>query len=210
MYCWRHRTKQILSCKSCHTFWLLNHCFDAIFHWLYFLNILWILDFYSAIFYILYHLIVAFCLIFHYFAIFFVFFNYYHHFFFNYLNPPSPCSYFSLFFIDFTLLLFHLIHAFSLIFICFFVLFCFVYFWTFFLWFSCRFLVTNAFSMDFLLSVAFYFFSWKFLAAFMLCDCYFLLQCNLTLNYFWLTSSGGCPNYTFRRHILQGIHNQGG
>ena len=54
-------------------FWLLNHCFDAIFHWLYFLNILWILDFYSAFFYILYHLIVAFPLIFHYFANFFSF-----------------------------------------------------------------------------------------------------------------------------------------
>ena len=40
MYCWRHRTKQVLSCKSCHILWLLNHCFDAIFQWLYFVNIL--------------------------------------------------------------------------------------------------------------------------------------------------------------------------
>ena len=61
-------------------------------HWLYFLNILWILDFNSAFFCILYHLIVAFFLIFHYFTIFFLF--YYHHFFFNYLIPPPPCSYF--------------------------------------------------------------------------------------------------------------------
>ena len=59
MYCWCHRTKQVLSCKSFHIFWLLSHCFDAIFHWLYFLNICWILDFYSAFFYILYHLILS-------------------------------------------------------------------------------------------------------------------------------------------------------
>ena len=38
----------------------------------------------------------------------------------------------------------------------------------------------------------------------------FLLQCNLISNYFRLTSSGGCPNYTFRRLIPQGIHDQGG
>ena len=90
-HCWRHRTKQVLSCKSYHTFWLLNHSFDAIFHWLYFLNILWILDIFSAFFYILYNLIVAFSLIFYYFAKFF-FFDYYNHFFFNYLVPPPPCS----------------------------------------------------------------------------------------------------------------------
>ena len=29
------------------------------------------------------------------------------------------------------------------------------------------------------------------------------------MNYFWLTSSGGCPNHTFRRLIPQGTHNQG-
>ena len=40
---------------------------------------------------------------------------------------------------------------------------------------------------------------------------YFLLQCNLIfLNYFWLTSSGGWVNHTFRRLIHQGIQNQRG
>ena len=36
------------------------------------------------------------------------------------------------------------------------------------------------------------------------------LKCNLISNYFWLTSSGGCPNLTFRRLIPQGTQNQGG
>ena len=69
MYRWRHRTKEVLSSKSCHTFWLLNHYFDAFFQRLYFLNIFWILDFHSTVFYILHHLIVSF-FIFHYLAFF--------------------------------------------------------------------------------------------------------------------------------------------
>ena len=100
-------------------------------------------------------------------------------------------------------MLFNLIHTFSLIFLCFSSFY-------FFRWFSCSFLLTNAFSLDFLLVVAFTFFSWKFLPAFMLYDCYFLLQCNFSLNFIWLTSSGGCPNHTFRHLIPQGTHNQGG
>ena len=44
----------------------------------------------------------------------------------------------------------------------------------------------------------------------MLCDCYFFPQCKLILNFFWLTSSGGCPNHTFGRLIPQGTHNQPG
>ena len=51
-------------------------------------------------------------------------------------------------------------------------------------------------------------FSWKFLATFMLCDCYFLPQCNLILNFFLLTSSGDCPNHTIQRLIPQGTHGQ--
>ena len=180
MYCWCHRTKQVLSCKSCHTFWLLNHCFGAIFHWLYFMNILWILGFYSAFFYILYHQIVAFSLIFHYFVVVVVVVVfYYHHFFFNCLIAPPPSSCF---------LLSMILHFFNFLLAlpphpCFFF----------------------DFHLFFVVS-GFYFFSWKFLAAF----CYFLLQCNFILNYFWLTSSGGCPNYTFWRLIPQGTHNQGG
>ena len=104
-------------------------------------------------------------------------------------------------------MLFNLIHAFSLIFVSF--LF-FIPFWTFFPWFSCSFLLTNAFSLDFLLLVAFSFFSWKFLAVFMLCDCYFLLQCNFILNFFWLKFSGGCPNHSFWCLIPQGTHKPGG
>ena len=69
MYRWRHRTKEVLSSKSCHTFWLLNHYFDAFFQRLYFLYIFWILDFHSTVFYILHHLIVSF-FIFHYLAFF--------------------------------------------------------------------------------------------------------------------------------------------
>ena len=44
----------------------------------------------------------------------------------------------------------------------------------------------------------------------MLCDCCFLAQCNLILNFFWLTSSGSCPNHTSWRLTLQGTHNQAG
>ena len=41
------------------------------------------------------------------------------------------------------------------------------------------------------------------LLLYMLCDlCYFLLQCNLILTFFWLTSSGGCPNHTFRSSVI--------
>ena len=208
MYCWHHRTKQVLSCKCCHTFWLLNHCFDAIFHWLHFLNILWILDFYSAFFCILDHLNVAFSLIFHYFDFFFflivtiTFFTLFH---------LLLAHVFSLVFIDFILFKFSLRSSTSSMLFLWFsygVCFFFISFWTFFdffvvfysltpfLWISC--------------CLVFTFFCWKFLAAFMLCDCYFLLQYNLILNYFWLTSSGGCPNHTFRHLIPQGTHNQGG
>ena len=42
----------------------------------------------------------------------------------------------------------------------------------------------------------------------MLCDCYFIAQCNLILIFFWLTSSGSCPNHTSWRLILQDTHNQ--
>ena len=88
--------------------------------------------------------------------------------FFNYLIPPSTCP---CFFFGFHwcytfwifLLFFSLIHALSsilLFFVCFFV-FVFVFFlisfWTYFLWFSCSFLLTNAF-FYFLFLVAFTFF----------------------------------------------------
>ena len=97
-------------------------------------------------------------------------------------------------------MLFSLIQALPLIFICcFFFKFLFKHFFF-------DFLVV----FYFLLSVAFTFFSWKFLAAFMLCDCYFFAQSNLILNFFWLTCSGGCFNHTFRRLIPQGTHNQAG
>ena len=68
---YRKRTKQVLSCKSCHTFWLLTHCFWC--------NLpLTILSEYPLdsrvllciLLYPFYHLIVAFSLIFHYFAFF--------------------------------------------------------------------------------------------------------------------------------------------
>ena len=110
------------SLKSCYTFWLLNHCFDTIYHWLYFLNILWILDFYTAFFYYLNCLIAAFSLSFHYFN------------FFTFLLTTT-ISLFSLF--DFPIA-----HAFSLVFIDF------TLFDTF-LWFSSSFLLNNAFFLWF-------------------------------------------------------------
>lgn len=84
-------------------------------------------------------------------------------------------------------------------------------FTTLFIWFSSSFLFTKAFSVIFLIG-SFYIFSFfqKFLAEFILCERYFFLQCNLISNYIWLTSSGGCPNYNFRRLIPEGTHDQGG
>ena len=166
MYCWLHRNKQVLSCKSCHTFRLLNHCFGAIFHWLYFLNILWILDFYSIFFYIVYHLIVAFFL----FSIILLFF-----------------FSFSIITITFSLItLFHLLlaHAFCLVFIDFTLFkfyFCSSTLSILFPWFSFVFLgFFKHFFFDFLVIFysltlfkffvvgGFYLFSWKFLATLML------------------------------------------
>ena len=117
-----------------HTIWLLNHCFDPIFHWLYFLYILWILDLYSAFFYILYHLIVVsfdFTLFWYFFSFLLITTTFSLTNLFYLLLPHT----FSLVFIDFTLfnffLLFHFIDAF------FFVIrfFSFTSFWTLFLWF---------------------------------------------------------------------------
>ena len=51
MYRWCHMTKQILSSKFYYTLWLLNNCIDAIFHWRYFLNLLWTFTFHSFIFF---------------------------------------------------------------------------------------------------------------------------------------------------------------
>ena len=141
---------------------------------------------------------------------FFFFFNYYHHFFFNYLMPPPPCSWFFFgFYWFFTFqilfLLFHLIYAFSLIFICFLFFIFFIYFFFDFLvvfyslmlfhWISCcRWLLL------FFLEIS----GW-----FMLFDWHFLLQCNVILNYFWLTFSEGCLNPTLWCHISQGTHSKG-
>ena len=206
MYHWRHRTKQALSCKSCHTFWLLNHCFDAIFHWLYFLNILCILDFLLSI--LLYPLPSNGC------------------FFFDF---PLFCYFFSFLIITITfslITLFHLLltHAFSLVFIGFTLFkfsFCSSTLSTLFLWSSfvcCFSFLFEYFFFDFL--VFFYSLTlfpwiscyWWLLLFFLdISGCiyalWFLLQCNLMLNYFWLTSSGGCSNHTFRRLIPQGTHN---
>ena len=131
---------------------------------------------------------------------------------------------FSLVFIDFTLFKFSFYSStsstfflwFSFVFCCFFFKFLFEHFNILYIFYfdhlSCSFPLTDAFS---LVSccwwlLLFVFCSWKFLAAFMLCDSYFLLQCNFILNYFWSTSSGGCSNHTFQRLIPQGTHNQGG
>ena len=38
---------------------------------------------------------------------------------------------------------------------------------------------------------------------------FFNYNYHFWLNFFWLTSSGGCPNHTFRRLKPQGAHNQG-
>ena len=133
---------------------------------------------------------------------------------FNYPFPPPPCPCFFVglhWFYTFKIisLLFNLIHAFSLIFICF-LIFCKFLLEQFkFLWFSCSFLLTNAF-FGFIVARGFYFFSWKFLAAVMLCDCYFLPQCNLILNCFWIISLVGCSNHTFRRLMPHVTHNQVG
>ena len=51
MYRWCHMTKRILSSKFYYTLWLLNNCIDAIFHWRYFLNLLWTFTFHSFIFF---------------------------------------------------------------------------------------------------------------------------------------------------------------
>ena len=51
MYRWCHMTKQILSSKFYYTLWLLSNCIDAIFHWRYFLNLLWTFTFHSFIFF---------------------------------------------------------------------------------------------------------------------------------------------------------------
>ena len=119
---------------------------------------------------------------------------------------------FLLVFIDFTLLKFFLCcSTSSMIFLWF--SFAFRFFCKFlleqfkFLWFSCSFLPTNAF-FGFIVVRGFYFFSWKFLAAIMLCDCYFLPQCNLILNFFWITSLVGCSNHTFRRLMPHVTHSQ--
>ena len=136
MYRWHHRTKQGLSCKFCHTFWLLNQYFDTIFHWLHFLNILWILDIYSAFFYILYHLIVTFSLIFQLFFFFLLITT-------IIITPSLLMFFFG----------FHWFYTFEMFFFVFLISF-----WTVFLWFSCSFLLTNTFSLVFLFLVAFTFF----------------------------------------------------
>ena len=51
MHRWHPMTEQGLSCKFYHTLWLLNNCIDAIFHWRYFLNLLWTFTFHSFIFF---------------------------------------------------------------------------------------------------------------------------------------------------------------
>ena len=51
MHRWHPMTEQDLSCKFYHTLWLLNNCIDAIFHWRYFLNLLWTFTFHSFIFF---------------------------------------------------------------------------------------------------------------------------------------------------------------
>ena len=144
-----------------------------IFHCLYFLNILWILDFYSALFYILYHPIVAF---FHF---------------------PLFCFFLL---ITTTLLidLFHLFlaHACYLVFIDFKLFkfsFCSSTSSTFFLWLSffCLkilvfFWLTVSFSSGFLSPEGFNFFL-EIFGCLYTCDCYFILQFNLILNI--LTSS---------------------
>ena len=172
-----------------------NHCFDPIFHWLYFLYILWILDLYSAFFYILYHLIVVsfdFTLFWYFFSFLLITTTFSLTNLFYLLLPHT----FSLVFIDFTLfnffLLFHFIDAFFFIVIRF---FSFTSFWTLFLWFYSLtvFLWFSCYSVDSTILG-------EFLAVFMLCGCYFLL----------ITSSGGCPHYTFRHLIPQGTQNQGG
>ena len=159
MYYWHHMTKQVFSCKSSYTFWLLNHCFDAIFQWLYFLNILRILDFYPAFFYILYNLIVAFSLIF--------------------------CNFFSFLIITITfslITLFHLLlaHAFSLVFIDF-TIFKFPFWsstsYTLFLWFS--------FAFCFLLFLFEYFF-FDFLVVFYSLTLFLWISCCRWLLLFFL------------------------
>ena len=105
-------------------------------------------------------------------------------------------------------MLFPLIDTFSLIFI--------FYFWIsfehFFLWFSFSFLPFNAFSLFscwwYLLFFLFAFGNFRLYICFVIVI--FLLKCNLISNYFWLTSSGGCPNHTFRCPIPQGTQTQGG
>ena len=82
--------------------------------------------------------------------------------------------------------LFNLLHPFSLILLCF--LFFVYLLLNIFFGFSCNFLHKNAFSLNFLLLVAFTLFSWKFLTAFLLSNSNFRLQCNLIVNLFWLTS----------------------
>ena len=103
-------------------------------------------------------LLYPFSLIFHYFAIFF-FFNHNHHFFFNYLIPPAPCSCFFFGFHWFYAFLFALPpHPRFLLDLHLFFIFLLLSFWTFFLWFSCSFLLSNACSLDFLLLVDLTFF----------------------------------------------------
>ena len=143
MYCWSHRTKQVLSCKSCHTFWLLNHCFEAIFHWLYFVNMLWILHFYTEFFYILYHVIVAFSFIFHYFA-FFPFLITTITFSLSYLFHLLFAHAFSLVFIDFTLFKFWFCSSTSSTVFLWFLFVVFFPLWTFFS-FICSFLLLMLF-----------------------------------------------------------------
>ena len=41
-------------------------------------------------------------------------------------------------------------------------------------------------------------------------DCHFSRECNLILNFLWLTSLGGCPNHIFCCLISQNTHNQAG
>ena len=89
-----YRTKQVLSCKSCHflAFKSLFWCnLPVILLPEY--PLLWILDFCSAFFYFLYTQLLLFLW---FFVIFLIssFFISYHHFFFNFLIPSPPCSYF--------------------------------------------------------------------------------------------------------------------
>ena len=172
-----YRTKQVLSCKSCHflAFKSLFWCnLPVILLPEY--PLLWILDFCSAFFYFLYTQLLLFLW---FFVIFLIssFFISYHHFFFNFLIPSPPCSYFFCWFsliLQFLNFLYALPRHWH-----FFFDFHLILFWIL-LWFSCSFLLTNAFSLVLLLVTflcCFFFGFWEFLAVFMLCD--FFLQCNV-------------------------------